>query len=107
MDVYGYRRIHVLLQHEGRKSAISGSIGCAGRKGCTSKTSRKKISVFWTPEKGLAPIVNEYWYVELRIRSMYNGKRFNALTALDSFSRERLAIHVDKSIKGEQVFEAL
>jgi putative transposase len=38
---------------------------------------------------------------------LYNGKRFRALTVLDTFSRESLAIYVDKSIKGEQVCEAL
>ena len=34
---------------------------------------------------------------------LYNGKRFRALTVLDTFSRESLAIYMDKSIKGEQV----
>ena len=38
---------------------------------------------------------------------LYNGKRFRALTVLDTFSRESLAIYVDKSIKGEQVCEEL
>jgi putative transposase len=38
---------------------------------------------------------------------LYNGKQFRALTVLDTFSRESLAIYVDKSIKGEQVCEAL
>jgi len=38
---------------------------------------------------------------------LYNGKRFRALTVLDTFSLESLAIYVDKSIRGEQVCEAL
>ena len=38
---------------------------------------------------------------------LYNGKRFRALAVLDTISRESLAIYVDKSIKGEQVFEEL
>ena len=43
----------------------------------------------------------------LRIGSIVQGKRFRALTVLDTFSRESLAIYVDKSIKGEQVCEEL
>ncbi len=39
----------------------------------------------------------------LRIRSIYNGKRFRALTVLDMFSRESLAIYVYKLSKSEQV----
>jgi len=38
---------------------------------------------------------------------LYNGKRFRALAVLDTFSRESLAIYVDKSIKGEQVCDEL
>jgi transposase InsO family protein len=34
-------------------------------------------------------------------------KRFRALTGLDTFSRESLAIYMDKSIKGEQVCDEL
>ena len=38
---------------------------------------------------------------------LYNGKRFRSLTFLHTFSRESLAIYVDKSIKGEQVCDEL
>jgi len=38
---------------------------------------------------------------------LFNGKRFRALTIPDLFSRECLAIHVDKSIKGEMVADVL
>ena len=38
---------------------------------------------------------------------LYNGKRFRALTILDTFSRECLDIYADKTIKGEQVCAVL
>ena len=41
------------------------------------------------------------------LNQLYNWKRFRALTVLDTFSRESLAIYVDKSIKGEQVCDEL
>jgi len=51
--------------------------------------------------------VNECWCMDFVSDQLYNGKRFRALTVLDTFSRENLAIYVDKSIKGEQVCEEL
>jgi putative transposase len=35
--------------------------------------------------------------------NLFNGHRIRALTVVDNFSRECLAIHVGQSIKGEQV----
>lgn len=35
--------------------------------------------------------------------NLFNGRRFRALTAVDNFSRECLAIHAGKSLKGEEV----
>jgi putative transposase len=34
--------------------------------------------------------------------ALFNGKRFRALTVLDQFTRECLAIYADQHIKGEQ-----
>lgn len=35
--------------------------------------------------------------------SLFNGRRFWALTVVDNFSRECLTIHAEKSLKGEDV----
>ena len=35
--------------------------------------------------------------------NLFNGRRFRALTVVDNFSRECLAIHAGKSLKGEYV----
>jgi putative transposase len=32
--------------------------------------------------------------------NLFNGRRFRALTVVDNFSRECLAIHAGKSLKG-------
>ncbi len=39
--------------------------------------------------------------------TLFDGKRFRALTLIDTFTRECLAVHVDISIKGERVIETL
>jgi len=38
---------------------------------------------------------------------LFNGQRIRALTVVDNWSRECLMIHVDKSIKGECVVDAM
>lgn len=35
--------------------------------------------------------------------NLFNGRRFRALTVVDNFRRECVAIHVGKSLKGEDV----
>ncbi len=39
--------------------------------------------------------------------SLIDGRRLRALTVVDAFTREALAIDVDQGIKGEQVVEAM
>ena len=39
--------------------------------------------------------------------AVFDGRRFRALTVVDNFTRECLAIEVDKGIKGEQVVAVL
>jgi putative transposase len=39
--------------------------------------------------------------------SLFNGRRIRALTVVDNFSRECLAIHVDHSISAEEVVEIM
>ena len=106
---YGYRRIHVLLLREGWKINHKRVYRLYKEEGLNLRkpTGRKKISVSRAPEKGLASTVNECWCMDFVSDQLYNGKRFRALTVLDTFSRESLVIYVDKSIRGEQVCEAL
>ncbi len=39
--------------------------------------------------------------------SLFNGRRFRALTVVDNFSRECLAIHTGKSLKDEDVVRVM
>jgi putative transposase len=102
---YGYRRIHVLLKREGwninhkRVYRIYRQEGLNLRK----KAPQKRISASRTPEKGTAKEINECWSMDFVSDQLYNGKRFRALTVLDTYSRECLDIYADKAIKGEQV----
>jgi len=39
--------------------------------------------------------------------ALFNGRRLRALTVIDAYTREALAIEVDQGIKGEQVVDAV
>ncbi len=102
---YGYRRIHVLLKHEGWKINQNQvyRIYCQEGLNLRSKTKRKHLAVTRAPDKNMAVKINECWTMDFVSDQLYNGKRFRALTVLDMFSRECLAIYVDQSIKAEMV----
>jgi putative transposase len=54
-----------------------------------------------------ATSINESWSMDFVSDSLFDGKRFRALTVVDNFSRECLAIRVDQGIKGEDVAETM
>jgi putative transposase len=39
--------------------------------------------------------------------ALFDGRRLRALTVVDAYTREALAIEVDQGIKGEQVVEVM
>ena len=39
--------------------------------------------------------------------ALFDGRRLRAVTVVDAFTREALAIHVDQGIKGEQVVDVM
>ena len=106
---YGYRRIHVLLRCEGWKINHKRVCRLCKEEGLNlrSKSKRKRISVPRLPAKNVPTQVNECWAMDFVLDQLYNGKRFRALTLIDTYSRECLAIYVEKNIKGEHVADVL
>lgn len=47
------------------------------------------------------------WSIDFVSDALFDGRRMRALTVVDAFTREALAIDVDQGIKGEQVVEAI
>ena len=47
--------------------------------------------------------IDQTWSMDFVADSLFNGRRIRALTIVDNFSRECLAIHVDQSIRAEEV----
>jgi putative transposase len=106
---YGYRRIHVLLLREGwqinhkRVYRIYHEEGLNLRR----KTKKRLKSVSRIPSTVPPNTLNECWAMDFVSDQLYNGKRFRTLTLIDLYSRECLALHVDKSITGEAVANVL
>jgi putative transposase len=106
---YGYRRIHVLLRREGwpvnvkrvrRLHRIDGL-------NLRSKRPRRQVTAARRVERPLASQPNEIWAMDFVSDALFNGKRFRALTVVDAFTRECLAIFADQGIKGEQVVDVM
>jgi len=51
--------------------------------------------------------VNESWSTDFVTDSLFNGRRFRALTLVDNYSRECLAIEVGQRLRGEDVVNVL
>jgi len=102
---YGYRRIHILLQREGWQVNHKRVYRIYKQEGLNlrNKSVRKRISSPRVPDKNKPVAINECWAMDFVSDQTFNGKRFRALTIIDTFSRECVGIHVDKSIKGEHV----
>jgi putative transposase len=106
---YGYRRIDALLLREGwhidhkRVYRIYREEGLNLRR----KSKKRLKSVSRIPSTIAPNTLNECWAMDFVSDQFYNGKRFRTLTLLDLYSRECLALHVDKSITGEAVANVL
>jgi putative transposase len=106
---YGYRRIHVLLRREGWPVNHKRVRRLYREEGLNLRTKRPRRHVMAARrvERPLASKPNEIWAMDFVSDALFNGKRFRALTVVDAYTRECLAIHADQGIKGEQVVDVM
>jgi putative transposase len=106
---YGYKRIHVLLQREGwninHKRVYR--IYCEEGLNLCKKRPKKRTSEHFRISRETARDINDCWSMDFASDSLFNGRRFRALTVVDIFSRECLGIEVDQGIKGDDVVNML
>ena len=105
---YGYKRIHILLRREGWAVNHKRIYRIYREEGLNLryKSRRKRISGTRIPRDDVTQI-NECWAMDFVSDSLFNGKRFRALTIIDIFSRECLGIYADIGITGQKVVETL
>lgn len=97
---YGCPRIHIQLRREGWQANHKKM----HRIYCLEGLSlRRHVSAVYRHQRPILTGVEQCWSMDFVSDSLFNGRRFRALTVVDNFSRECLAIHAGKSLKGENV----
>ncbi len=102
---YGCPRIHVLLRREGWLINYKKThrIDCLESLNLRRKRPRRHISAAHRQQRPTLTYIDQCWSMDFVSDSLFNRRHFRALTVVDNFSREYLAIHAGKSLKGEDV----
>lgn len=93
---YGYKRIHVLLKREGwqinHKRVYR--IYCEEELNLRRKRPKRHVSGATRIGQPQVHHPNESWPMDFVSDALFDGRRFRALTVVDNFTRESLAIEV-------------
>jgi len=107
---YGYRKIRALLNREGWDVGKYLVYRLYKEEGLTLKKMRpprKRKAVKHREERFLANSPNQAWSIDFVADQLQDGRRFRALTIVDVFTREGVAITVGQSLKGDDVVRTL
>ena len=106
---FGYRRLHVLLRREGwrvnhkRVHRLYREDGLSLR----LRRPRRHVTAVRRERQPGPGAPNQLWSMDFVSDALFDGRRLRALTVVDAFTREALAIDVDQGTRGEQVVEAM
>jgi putative transposase len=106
---FGYRRVHIMLRRDGWTVGknlvwrLYREEGLALR----AKRPRRRKMVVHREARCQPNRPNEAWSLDFVHDQLSNGQKFRALTVVDVFSRESLAIEVGQQLRGEHVVEVL
>lgn len=106
---FGYRRTRVMLNREGWKVGknlvyrLYKEEGLALRR----KSPRRRKMAVQREQRCLPQRPNDAWSLDFVSDELHRGQRFRALTVVDVYTREALAIEVGIRLRGEQVVDTL
>jgi putative transposase len=109
---YGYRRVHVMLKREGWQDNHKRVYRLYQQKGLSLRLKRPKRpkrskSARLRQPKHLVTAMNQIWSMDFVADALFDGRRLRALTVVDNYTWESLAIDVGQSLKGEDVVNTL
>jgi putative transposase len=106
---YGYRRVHIMLRREGWSVGRNLIYRLYREEGLSLRTKRprRRKMVVHREARCRPQRPNEAWSLDFIHDELSNGKKFRALTVVDVFSREGLAIEVGHRLRGEHVVDVL
>ncbi len=106
---FGYRRVHVLLKHEGweinaqKTYRIYKELGMQLR----NKTPKRRVMVKLREDRVEAVRPNEVWAMNLVHDQLATGRKFRVLTVVDTFSLYVPVLNARFSYRGEDVVATL
>jgi len=106
---YGYRRVHVMLKREGWQDNHKRVYRLYQQEGLSLRLKRPKRnkSARLRQPKHLVTAMNQIWSMDFVADALFDGRRLRALTVVDNYTRESLAIDVGQSLKGDDVVNTL
>jgi putative transposase len=105
---FGYRRPHVMLRREGwvvnikRVRRVYREANLQVR-----KRLRRRVALGRGNPAPIVTVMNERWSLDFVHDTLASGRRIRALTIVDDYTHESLAIEVDTSLSGERVTRVL
>lgn len=106
---YGYRRVHTLLRREGYVINHKRTWRIYQEQGFNLHRRRPKRRV--SPSHRLSPVEltepNQRWAMDFVADELFDGIRIRALTVVDEYSRECLAITVGQGLTSKNVVTTL
>ena len=102
---YGYRRIHVLLRREGWRVNHKRVQRLYREEGLNLRARRPRQHVMAAHrlDRNGPTAADQVWSMDFVSDALFDGRRFRALTVVDAFTRECLAIEVDQALKADAV----
>ena len=106
---YGYWRIYTLLRREGWPVNHKRVYRLYKQEGLNlrSKRPRRNRAAAHRLERTDVTRPHQAWSMDFVADALFDGRRFRALTVVDNYSRQCLAIHVDASIGGRDVVDIM
>ncbi len=105
---FGYRRLHILLEREGlvvnhkRVHRLYQAAGLQVRRRRRKRLTRAERAPLPTPSGRC-----ERWSMDFTVDTRADGRGFRTLNIVDDFTRECVAIEVDRSLPGLRVTRVL
>lgn len=102
---YGCQRIHILLRREGWlvNHKKTHRIYCLEGLNLRTKRPRRHVTARHRHVRPEVSAVDQCWSMDFVADNLFNGRRIRALTVVDNFSRECLAIEVGQGLRGDDV----
>jgi putative transposase len=106
---YGYRRVHILLKREGWPVGrnLVYRLYREERLALRKRRPRRRKAAVNREARYRAQRLNDAWSLDFVHDQLSNGQSFRALTVIDIYRREALAIEVGPRLRGEQVVAVL